>query len=343
MSFSGIHNLHVLRHETMTDLVRKFPSTGAHWFYENLYRPRPKKLIGTDIAVWDEVSRSRKRAPYNARGAPAQRMDTLRHSTRTSSVADIFVSKHLTAHQIEYLRQYGTQNQEGARQLIADELEDLIAMVHNTREHACLNTTLGAYSVDQSAGTKVKSKGVRFSLTFPVTTLTAAASWATAGTKIYTTEIDRIFEKMIDVTGDIPSFAVHNLSVMTNLLQNTEVKEFLGESYKTQLLKEGRIGTIRNINWNQYDTGDDDSGSWVKYLPNERIIFLPEDRRYFEIHEADALIPTPDGRGLQRTSPGIYSYSRVTDNPAGIELFVGYRFLAVNRYAEKTLIFDTTP
>lgn len=344
MSFSGIHNLDILRFERMTDFVRKVPSTGPHYCYETFFRPNQKPLRGTDTASWDEVTRTRRRAPYGVRGAPAQRMDLLTRARRSCSVADIFISKALTGEQLEYLRKYGTEDVEGARAMINEELEDMVDLIHNTREHACYSVLRGSFSADQSASTTaVKHKGAVFTLTFNVTTMTASNSWASASTNIYTDELTAIENKGAELGSPITR-AIHERTIADNLLKNTEVKSFLGESYKTQLLNSGKITRVRGIDFIGYDTGDDDGGSWAKYItdPTE-VLFLPGDNKNFRLFEADTLIPTPDGNDLMRVTPGIYSYADITKNPAGIELFVGYRFLPVNLYPERIIRFDSVP
>lgn len=340
MSFSGVHNLDVLRWEQMTDTVRKFPIPGEMWFSKNLFTNRVP-LIGTDTAKWDEISRARKRAPFAVRGQPAQRMDLLDRSTRTSSIADIFVSKHLKAENIEYLRTLGSAGDSGgAQMIIAEELSDLVERVQWSVEWACVQAARGSLTVDQSSSTDfVKSQGVNFTVTFPVTTLNAGADWATAGTDIYNTEISAIEAKMVEVWGGVPGRIVHTRKVMDYLLKNTSIKDMMSEQYKQQLLGSRRLTQIRGINFYQYDTGDDNSGSFASYFPDDYVLVLPNDNRYFEIHEADALIPGPN-ETLIRSSPGLYSYAKVTHNPVGIELFVGYRFLPVSRWAERSILVD---
>jgi hypothetical protein len=176
-------------------------------------------------------------------------------------------------------------------------------------------------------------------LTFPVATL-AMGAWSSAATPIYTDEISAIFEKAYSIGMGQPTRILHNAKIQDYLLKNTEVKSFLGEQYKTQLLRDGRISNIRGMDWVSYDTGDDEGGSWAKYWPDNKLLILPPDNKYFELYEADALIPTPDLHGLTRSSPGKYSYAIVSPNPPGIELFVGYRFLPINRFAER-IIYGT--
>jgi len=299
MTLSNIHEIDVLRWENLTDTVRKFPTTGEHWFRNNLFTTK-KPLRGTDIATWDELTRGRKRAPYTVRGQPAQRMDLMSRGMRSCSVADIFVSKQLRADQIEYLRQYGTQDQEGSQAVINDELEEMVTFINNTVEHACMSVARGSLAIDQTASTTaVKSKGVKFTLTFPVATQ-AMGVWSNNGTRIYTTEMSLLFDKAFSIGLGMPSRIVHNSKAMDYLLQNTEVKDFLGEQYKTQLLRDGRISNIRGVNFQSYDTGDEQGGSWAKYWTDTELLVLPSDNRYFE-------------------------------------LFVGYRFLPVNRFAERII------
>lgn len=336
MTITNIHELDVLRWESMTDVVRKFPSTGPHYFRENVFTNR-RPLVGTDIAVWEELTRSRRRVPYQVRGQPAQRMEPLTRGVRSASVAEIFVSKQLRADQIEFLRQYGTTNTPGSQQIINDELEDLNSMLDNTIEYACCQVALGALSIDQTASVYAKSKGVKFSISFPVATQ-ALGLWTNSATKIYSTEFSLLFEKAISLYGQQPARIIHTSQTMDLLLQNVEVKEFLGDQYKTQLLSSGRLSNIRGVQFISYDTGDDESGSWAKYMPANKILVLPGDNRYFELFEADALIPAPGLQSLIRTTPGRYSYSVVNTNPPGIEMFVGYRFLPVNRFAERVIV-----
>ena len=345
MTVTNIHELDVLKWEAMTDTVRKFPFTGDHWFRKNLFTNK-KQLRGTDTVVWDELTKTRRRAPFATRGQPAQRLDLLSRGMRSAQVADIFVSKVLRADQLEYLRRYGEANgnsaDSGAQAIINDELEDMTERVMNTVEYACMSVARGSLAIDQMASTTaVKSRGVKWTLTFPVSTLSKLTSWATNTTKIYSTEIQAIFDKMAAVTGQMPTRAVHNGALMTNILQNDEVKEFMGDQYRTQLLQTGYVSSMRGINFQPYDTGDDESGSFAKYWSDSEALFLPPDNRYFELFEADALIPGP-GDTFVSSGPGMYSYAQINKNPVSVELFVGYRFLPVNRYPERALLFTAT-
>lgn len=344
MSGSNIDDLDILRWEEMTDTVRKFPSTGPKLFTD-MYRK--KDLRGTDVAVWDELSKTRRRAPIQVRGAPAQRVDLLSRTQRSAAVADIFISKSLKAADIEYLRRPGSASDAGAQAMINDELEDMNEIIDNTVEHACMSVARGSWSVNQSTSTTaVKSRGVNFTLTFAVTALDSGAansgpgSWATASNKIYTTGLTAVMDKMENVAGMTPTRAIHNRATEDLLLQNDEVKAFLGEQYKTQLLRSGHISNIRGIEFNPYNSGDDDGGSFAKYWSNNHVLFLPESTRHLELLEAGALVPAgPGSDQLVMASPGKYSYARVTHNPVGIELFVGYRFIPINKYPEQFIYY----
>ena len=131
-----------------------------------------------------------------------------------------------------------------------------------------------------------------------------------------------------------------NETVQSYLLTNDQVKGFFGERLKTELLEAGYIRQIRGITFRQYDFGYvDSSGTFHKFIADNKAIFLPATSEYFEIHEAPAMIPDGKG-GLKRVRSGKYAYAQVQYDPPGVTLFVGYNFLPVCRFPDAFVYAD---
>lgn len=335
---TGLLDLSVLRHTHMIDTVNKIVTDRDNYFSGTVFAKRTP-LLNTDIAEWDEYTAPRTRAKFNARGNAAMPMDLLSVTRRTASVADIFVSKTLTGAQIEYLRNVGTEHDEGATRMINAELADMRRAIDYTVEWACVNAALGTLTINQSATAKMPaSVAANVTITFGVTTLSRLTAWNVNTTKILSTELTAVDQKGLETWGGVPDLAIHNASVMNYLVQNDEVQNFMTDARKDAVFSSGTTAALRGKNWRSYDRGDKDSGSFAKYFPDDKVLFVG-GTEYMEILEASALIPSPDRQSLIRTAPGYYAYADVEVNPPSVTLYMGYRFLPVNRYPEKTILF----
>ena len=242
---TGLLDLNVLRHTQMIDTVNKMVTDSDNYFSSSIFTKKIP-LMNTDIAEWDEVSAPRTRAKFNVRGNTAMPMDLLSTSRRTASVADIFISKTLTGNQIEYLRNVGTESDEGATRMINAELADMRRAIDYTVEWACSQVALGSLVINQAATAKLPTAvASNLTITFGVTALSRLTAWNVNTTKIVSTEISAIDQASLAAWGGTAPLAIHNSTITDYLVQNDEVQNFMSDARKDAVFSSGSTANLR--------------------------------------------------------------------------------------------------
>ena len=113
--------------------------------------------------------------------------------------------------------------------------------------------------------------------------------------------------------------------IMAYVVNNNMVKSyFRGTQEGMAFVKNGMRGQLFGLNWVEYGaTYKDDSNVVQRFLPANVACFVPApDPLVSELIEGEDTIPTPNKMDIQSII-GRYSYATITDDPAGIKLFVG--------------------
>lgn len=244
------------------------------------------------------------------------------------------------------------------RDIIRTELKDMTAEVGRTVEYYLSGLCTGSVAVNS---TTVPGSDVNRTFAFPVRTLTASASWATAGTKILSSELKLIQDDFETDVGLSPGIFISNNAVHANLIANTEVQAFAGGNADlARYFVEAKNGApkpvqglkLGGIEWwsNPHGYKLTSGGSLTKWIADERAIILPEEEAFEDVFGfADLPIPVPQGPRYGsagdgfKAKTGLVAWAEFHGNPQSIELHVQRRFAGVLTFAEAVLYFDTTP
>lgn len=308
-----------------------------------------RKLVSLDGSFeWDEVTHSRSLAPVVGRDSPFPLRQELSVTPRRSSVADIKESKVISAERLYENREAGTLRP-NAKAVIEMELRDLVNRIGATYEYMCAHTAQGTLTVSAA---NIPGTSMPFTVTYSPNTFTAAASWATAGTGILSSEVPALKTDYEQTCGLAPAQAIIGSTVEGYFLGNTQVTEYLHRAVGEKILTTaGKLRgpmfdglAIGGLTWELTEGGYvPDGGSFTRYLAEvDRGILLPSNAELDQVlgmaeaHgyvPAQAMGPAESAADLVRPAPqaGWYAYATLAgpDHPTGVRIYVGYRGLPV--------------
>lgn len=128
--------------------------------------------------------------------------------------------------------------------------------------------------------------------------------------------------------------------VMEAMIRNDFVQTyFASTNHGSDFMREGKIGRFWGIDWFEYSaTFKPDGGSPTRYIDKRKIVFVPEpDGEWSELQTGTDVIPADDRRDVQEVS-GMYSYTKINDNPAGITVFAGDNWLPVIKIPDAVVV-----
>lgn len=182
------------------------------------------------------------------------------------------------------------------------------------------------------------------------------ASWATATTDI-AGNIATIQSNARKISGLPIRHAFYGKAIPSYIAANNVYKELMKAD--VQLASALRAGTIptgfgnSQIQWHPiYDAFFEDSaGTNQSWFPDDYVVFTPEPSLdWYTMVEGTYEVPTNLGGvaadaagavGSFATKQGMFSYAKITDNPSGIQHFMGDTFLPVFKVPSAIFIADT--
>jgi hypothetical protein len=211
-------------------------------------------------------------------------------------------------------------------------------MIGKTLEYLCVSTLLGLVEIDP---TTVPGTDYTATIKYDVSTYKPGSKWTDPTTKIVT-EVGNLVDQYTKDTGRLASTILHNLTVEQDLLENKEVQLLCAnQAYAARILlsdaKDNRVLDglrLGNLEWQKSLGYYDENGQIVRFMPDQTTILLPEDQELpntIGLAEGSGLIPrnaygTEGDLGIfELAAPGYYSYSVLSPNPVGIQLFAGWR------------------
>lgn len=338
-----------------TDAVRVFEVEPSQTLFQDLFNVNKKVCVGPTVQ-WDETDFPRRLAPVVGDESAFPAVNPNDKKPQAAPLIHLKVSKKLDAYKLLEWRYAGLRDAD-VRRSIEDELGGMIKIIKSSVEYICANALLGTIDTSQIEGSEYS---VQFS--YGVTTQTIG-QWSNTGTDILGVEIPKISSKFVQTLGRQPGVTIFNDNLEKELLQNTSLKGWLQYQYAAsaifasmttdQVMQNTKLG---GLDWRKSFGGYvPTGGSFTRFMSDNKIITLPmqgELGSLLTMAEGYGAIPTNvygggDGAAAATAfrragAPGLYAYSVGTHNPAGVELYVGYRFFPVVKYAPGVLVTTVT-
>lgn len=331
--------------ESLTGLVRSFASEPGNRVCTDVFKQGRQLLPEGSTVAWEEQQYSRHLAPVTGRDAPHVGVAPTTVIPKATAMAHIKVYKDLPAGALLDRRAPGQMGADD-RAVLNEALEDLGILIKNTVERMCaLLLSTGSITVNT---TNFPGSQVAFTITFTgFNTFTVGASWATAGTKILTTELVSLERSFRAAAGKEMGRLIHNAGVKQYLLTNTEIKEFMVQLLGPQILQQGpkNLGEVaQNLNiggysWQQADgVFKPQGGSATRYFADNKLAVLPQGNLKDSIAMAEGYGYVPaghyamgSGAGLVRKAPqrGVYAYAAVNPDVPSVRIYAGWVGLPV--------------
>lgn len=331
----------ILKTEVMTGLVQKFPPQGLMGLS---MAPRlATSKITAQMARWDVMRSSRHLPEYNQPGAPAKREDKLIFDTYVAELAYHRFKKALDAQTLYFLRNAGDQyNVQAGEQRVRQELEDLNRLLDYKTEYMIWQMFTGTLAATQA--------DVKFSVDYGIAVghkPTTGTSWASLTTADPVSDI-QAWKKLISRdSGEMPTDAYCNETVMNYMVNNTKVRELLRNQYGRQLVETGNINRMLGLNVHVYDNGyTPKGGSFTPFIGEDKFIIIakgnpdPEGQvtnRLWDLLEGPSLDMGANGR------PGKFSKSWMAEDPSVEHILVEHYALPVLFKPEAVIYADVVP
>ena len=338
-----------------TDAVRVFEVEPSQTLFQDLFNVNKKVCVGPTVQ-WDETDFPRRLAPVVGDDSPFPAVNPNSKNPQAAPLIHLKVSKKLSAYQLLEWRYAGLRDAD-VRRAVEDELAGMIKIVKSSVEYICANALLGSINTANIQGSEYV-----VTFTYNVTAQTIGA-WSVTTTDLVGVEIPKISQKYVQVVGRQPGVTIINDAQQQLILQNTTVKAWMQYQHSmeavTSSMTDEQVINARQfggLDWRKSFGGYvPDGGNFTRFMPSNTIITLPLRSSLGELltmAEGYGAIPTNmygagDAAGASTAfrragSPGLYAYSVGTHNPAGVELYVGYRFFPVVKYGPGVLVTTTT-
>ena len=328
--------------QTLNDptLIEKFGSEAPASFAQDLFARGAQLEVIKDVARWNEVSFSRKPAPFIGKRSPAAVVEGMDFLAKSAVVCDIRIASNpIPLDEIT--------SERAAQNALASENRDKRGRLRISRELLAWQVLKG--SVDISATTVPGSK-VTFAYTQAVTGLAPLASWATAGTKIASSELDNLATVYHDACGLQAKRLIVDNTVHKYLKQNTEIASLYNSDQNPNKERTvyGQAGMSFSLEGYEVDVTRakyDKAGTLTKYLGTDGLIALPSDSELAMVlgrAEGFGAIPREAIGGVDNLSAmgglapqaGEYAYAYTIPEPASVVLVFGWRGLYVLTFPE---------
>ena len=329
--------------DTLTGLVRTFSNQAENRACSALFasQAKPIKPAGTS-AKWEEVEFSRHFAPVTGVESPHPQARRLGVKERASPMAMIKAYKDLPSSHL-FLRRAPGQDTSEAEAILADELQDLVTLIENTKEYLACSTLLGRLRVNTDT---VPGAEVDFELDWEVPEL-ASIDWSKEAAKLRSQEFAKIKKRFKDQSGRRAGSIVLSSDVEGWLVANKEIKDFAKEVLGLQILQGGGApgsnqhwNGLGALSWHFTDGTYKPEGKAVQqYWPVEQAVVLPQpaalrkvigwaEGRVF-VPGGSVFAPPEQATGLIREARGYYAYAKLRDDPTGIRIYAGWYGLPV--------------
>lgn len=317
----------LLHWETLTKMVNDYKPQGVPLTSMGFFTKNP---IEGQQTVIDILKTSRTKARSVGKRSPSQAVSQEVMKRQPITLARGFEHVNLPGSSLLNLRNPGSMRlQKVAADQVARELKKLNRRFDYKNEFYMASALQGSISdtVDGIAFTADYNFDASHKPTIGGNELSATSfqtSWDNSGAKI-STDISEMRQKSREDSGFEIETILAGPEVMDALVNNDLVVEYFKSTAEGMaFMKNGYKGQLFGVNWVEYGaTYVDDSDAIQRFLPAGKICAFPAaDPLLAELLTGDDVIPTANKSDVQEVN-GRYSYASVTDDPAGIKLFIG--------------------
>lgn len=310
-----------LGYETNTGVVRKYrderKGVFRRWF------GTPKQLEGT-VEGWDIVDPSRSVGGYTQGSAHDVAKDSVAH--KTSKVLRQFLNSRFQGQDLVNLRKLGDNAHDPVGKSLRDaQAVKLVNQIERTNDLARALALRDALSVTVD--------GITVTVSFSMSgthKYTVGTTWSTTTTQIGD-DVEQAKFLVKKDSGYALKYALFNNTVAKLVAKNQNITTTLsGSQSAEQLIREGRLVNVYGLTWEQVDDGYlNAAGTFVPYVPDNTVIYLPDPADTGWCHEAEGVEMVPDGNDNLKPVRGMFSYMDIEKNPSALVMFVGDNRLPV--------------
>jgi len=304
-----------------------------------LFPGQAKRTNGGDSFRYDIRKASRDTAAPKSPGAPSKRVALVPKGTKAGRCIHVAEHKMLDGDRMANVRRMGSREREQLQAYVAAEQLDLSRRRARLRELAGAAMLIGTLSIDED--------DVKADVDYDIDNThkpTASVSWATSTTDIVT-DI-RTWKRLVSQdSGYTPAHALCNEGVMSYLMANDVVKEFMGEGvYKAQVGQAGYITQLCGLTIHVFDHGYIPSGgSFTRYVADDKFVIVPTpEPSWCQVLEGSTYIKNLGAEALVEVF-GPFSNAVIEADPAGYKLIVGDTFIPALYVPDAVVYADVTP
>lgn len=341
---------------TLCGMVKTFANEPGQRLFTDLFEKSGRKVEPDgNLVSWDEVTMARALAPVVGSSAPFPDATSTQIIARQAPVFDIKLKVDIPAERLYTMRAAG-ELKDNARSVVANELQSLTKRVMLTREYAAAKALAGSFATSGVAGSDIS-----FTLSQTTNTITEAASWSTAATKILSSEIPLVVADIIATAGVVPGIAIITDLEEKKLLANDEIRTWAAQQFGASALYNDSASekvlsglNLAGLQWYKSVGGFvPEGGSFTRFMTAGRQYYLPAQNMLGDVlglAEAYGYVPTGNfgdaagAAGLVAKAPtrGFYAYAEGLSNPAGVRLYVGWRGLFFLLFPSAVEVLTTT-
>ncbi len=350
--------------ESMTDRVRRFAEQSRERSFIGLYEGGGRLYPTTDTVKWEETRFSRDLAPISGPSSPSKATAKLGRTVRTAPMLKICEHVDLDWRLLKMARGEGSLLPDPAG-MLNDNLLNLTNRVNRTRNYWAAKSVLTTNgSVDPGSFPNADISAAAMPLVYPVASLSAANSWALAGTKIRSEEINRLKLEYQQNTGFWPEIGMGSQALDNYFNGNTEFSEGLrGGSLAAQRAQSSyetgdgvRYGGMQWKFAHDYYAADATPDTEVDVIADQDLVaILPPQGQLSEVFTmAEGIQGIPTGmisklgtagfESLIAEVRGWYAFvSLIQGDPIGIRLHVGWCGMLIQKMQKGVLVFNMSP
>lgn len=338
-----------------TDAVQVFEQEPSQTLFSDMFATNRKPCNGP-TTMWDEMDYLRRLASVMGDDSPFPLVNPNDKKPQAAPLIHLKAGKKLSAYKLMEWRAMGMRDADVAKSIQA-ELKSLYKIIAASREYICAQALLGSIDTSQIEGSEYT-----VTFTYGVSTL-AGGAWSNPATELLGTELPAIVQKYVAAAGREPGITIINDQMEQNLLKNTSLKAWAQQQYganflfaKTADAKVLNGVQLMGLDWYKSFGGYvPTGGAFTRFMPTNKILSMPTRDGvgdFLELAEGFGAIPVNAFGGgdasqaaanfRRADKPGLYAYSVGSSNPAGVEIYVGYRFFPVIKFAPGVLVTTTT-
>lgn len=303
--------------------------------------------VDGDVAQWDEVQPVRELdKKFEGRDGMATVTDPGSVKRKASGMLLSFKKRRISPEKLDAMRPVGAASTEKdtAWKNLGLMLGDMKRRHYNEiLEYMVVSALLDNQSFTMDGVTVTPDYGLP-----AAHNLTAAASWAVAGTDI-DADVETIKRLPVENAG-MPITTAHcGRNVFGYLRKNTAVKTWFtnreGAPADFAKFQTDKISNLFGLEWIEYRHGTTVGGTWTPYIPDDTIIFTgPVDASWCQFHRGSVRYPNSVLGSVKdfTKSYGLTTWARLKDEPPAAWVYQRWAGLFVPVFPSAYVVFDTT-